>query len=326
MNKACVSRIILRTVWASRLSLLVVLLLMAGLTACSDSAGQNNTSTTTQVSNGKIKVLATTTQLGDFVHNIGGERVDVTQILKPGDDPHDYEPTAADSKNAAAAQIIFKNGVGLDDWLDKVITNSGTKAITIDTSKNVKIAKSDSPDETAGDPHIWQSTENAKVMVANIADGLSQIDPAGKAYYQSQLQSYQAQLDKVAQQINQVFAPTPAAQRKLVTNHDAFGYFAVEFNVDIVGSIIPSFSDAAQPTPAEINDLIKNIKINNVKVIFTETSINPKVAQQIAKTAGVKIYSNLYGDSLGDPGSDGATYLAMMLSNAKNMEAGFQQE
>ncbi|MBN9388585.1 MAG: zinc ABC transporter substrate-binding protein [Chloroflexi bacterium] len=327
--------------------LLASLFLATGLAACGDatstiaptaasiSTASNNTSgaATTAATNsavtsttGKIKVLATTTQLGDFARNIGGDRVEVTTILRPDDDPHDYDPTADDSKNAAAAQLIVKNGVGTDDWLDKIITNSGTKAPLIDTSEGIKLrAGNGSDEEKQGDPHIWHSTDNAKIMVANVAKGLTQVDPTNKEYYQSQLTAYQKQLDDLKAQITQIFAPVPVEKRKLVTNHDAFGYFTDEFQITVVGSVIPSFSDAAQPTPQEINELIKNIKDNNVKVIFTETTINPKIAEQVAGAAGVKIYSNLYGDALGAPGTDGDTYLKMELSNAKNMAAGFQQ-
>lgn len=302
--------------------------IVTSLAACDNTSttSQSTVSTTKAVDNSvlastvssltKIKVVATTTQLGDFAHNIGGDRVEVYQILKPDNDPHDYEPTADDSKNAAAAQIIFKNGVGLDDWLGKVISNSGTKAPVIDTSAGIKTHDND--------PHIWQSTEQAKIMVADVAKGLEQVDPTGKDYYESQLKSYQQQLDSLKTQIEQIFAPTPVSARKLVTNHDAFGYFTQEFNISVVGEIVPSFSDASQPTAQEITQLIKNIKNNQVKVIFTETTINPKVAQQVAKAANVKIYSNLYGDALGASGSDGDTYLKMELSNAKNMEQGFQ--
>jgi zinc/manganese transport system substrate-binding protein/manganese/iron transport system substrate-binding protein len=273
----------------------------------------------------KINVLATTTQLGDFARNLGGNRVQVVQILRPDDDPHDYNPTAADSKNAAAAQVIFKNGIGVDDWMDKIITNSGTKAPLINVSDGITLRAGEGAEEKLGDPHIWHSTDNAKIMVATMAKALIGADPAGKDYYQGQLTAYQNQLDNLKNRINQIFAPIPVEKRQLVTNHDAFGYFTDEFQITVVGSVIPSFSDAAQPTPQEINRLIKNIKSNNVKVIFTETTINPKVAEQVAQAAGVKIYSNLYGDALGAPGSDGDTYLKMELSNAQNMAAGFKQ-
>jgi zinc/manganese transport system substrate-binding protein/manganese/iron transport system substrate-binding protein len=273
----------------------------------------------------KINVLATTTQLGDFARNLGGNRVQVVQILRPDDDPHDYDPTAADSKNAAAAQVIFKNGIGVDDWMDKIITNSGTKAPLINVSEGIKLRAGEGAEEKLGDPHIWHSTDNAKIMVATMTKALIAADPAGKDYYQGQLRAYQNQLDDLKNRINQIFAPIPVEKRQLVTNHDAFGYFTDEFQITVVGSVIPSFSDAAQPTPQEINRLIKSIKSNNVKVIFTETTINPKVAEQVAQAAGVKIYSNLYGDALGAPGSDGDTYLKMELSNAKNMAAGFKQ-
>ncbi len=293
------------------------------VTAAATTTIANNPAVVATAPVNKIKVLATTTQAGDFARTIGGNRVTVTQILRPDDDPHDYDPNATDSKNAAAAQVVFKNGVGLDDWLDKIITNSGTKAPIVDLSQGIKLRAGKDDSEKAGDPHIWHSTDNAKIIVATLEKGLEQADPAGREYYQSQLQSYQKQLDDLKTQITGIFAAIPPANRKLVTNHDAFGYFADEFGITVVGEIIPNFSDAAQPTPQEINDLIKNIKANNVKAIFTETTINPKVAQQVAQAAGIKIYSNLYGDALGISGSDGDTYLKMELSNAKNMVAGF---
>ncbi len=315
--------------------LLMALFLATGLVACGDAtspAGANGPAPVSSSPNGasnssvKINVLATTTQLGDFARNIGGDRVQVTQILRPGDDPHDYDPTADDSKNAAAAKLIVKNGVGVDDWLDKIITNSGTRAPLVDASEGIKLRAGHGDEEKLGDPHIWHSTGNAKIMVANIARGLIQVDPAGQDYYQAQLTAYQKQLDDLKTEITRIFAPVPVEKRKLVTNHDAFGYFTDEFQITVIGSVVPSFSDAAQPTPQEINQLIKNIKDNNVKVIFTENTINPKIAEQVAGAAGVKIYSNLYGDSLGAPGSDGDTYFKMELTNAKNMAAGFQQQ
>ena len=320
--------------WSGRASWLAGLLAVGWLTlslaACGDATNTtaNPATAATTTSAGaatttKIQVLATTTQVGDFARNIGGNRVEVTQILRPEDDPHDYDPTANDSKNAATAKVVFKNGVGLDDWLDKIITNSGTKAPIVNLSDGIKLRAGKDESEKAGDPHIWHSTDNAKVMVANLANGLATIDPAGKSYYEAQLADYNKKLDELKANITQTFASVSTDQRKLVTNHDAFGYFAEEFNITVVGQIVPNFSDAAQPTPQEINQLIKNIKTNNVKAIFTETTINPKVAQQVAQAAGVRIYSNLYGDSLGLPGSDGETYLKMEAANARNMAAGF---
>ena len=194
----------------------------------------------------------------------------------------------------------------------------------MDVSQGLKLRVGKDDSEKAGDPHIWHSTDNAKTIVATIEKGLEQVDPTNREYYQSQLRNYQQQLDELKSQINMLFSAIPQADRKLVTNHDAFGYFADEFGITIVGEIIPGFSDAAQPTPQEINTLIKNIKENKVKAIFTETTINPKIAQQVAQAAGVKIYANLYGDALGAADSDGDTYLKMELSNAKNMVAGFQ--
>ncbi len=310
----------------SRLSALVSgLLLLTLLVACGDpTAPVTKDAPGTASSAAKIKVVATTTQVGDFVKNVGGNRVELVTILKPGVDAHDYEPTSADSKALAAAQIIFSNGVGLEEWLDKTIKNSGTKATQVIASDGIKPRPGSTSQEKPGDPHLWFSTDNAKKMVDNITTGLIKIDGAGKEIYETNAKSYKAQIDDLAKQIKILIDTIPADHRKLVTNHDAFGYFAEQFGIKIVGSVIPSFDSTAEPSAQELKELVDKIKATKVPAIFTETSINPKLAEQISKEAGVKIFSNLYGDTLGEAGSDGDTYLKMMLANAKNIANGLK--
>lgn len=329
--------------WTTSLNPLVIgLLLLAGLVlaACGDntatgrpdSAATTSSSSTTIASNvtssnsaalaSKWKVVATTTQIGDFVKNVGGNRIELVTLLKPNVVPHEYEPGAEDSKTLAKAQIVFTNGVGLDDWLDKIIKNSGTKAKKIVTSEGIKAHPGEGEEAKDGDPHIWFDIDNARKMIDNIAKGLSELDRAGASVYQSNAAAYNEQLDKLDKDIKAQIAAIPEADRKLVTNHDAFSYYLDRYGIKFIGSVIPSFDSTAEPNAKDLADLVAKIKAEKVKAIFTETSLNPKLEKQIADEAGVKIYSNLYGDTLGEAGSEGETYLKMMQANTKNIVAG----
>jgi zinc/manganese transport system substrate-binding protein/manganese/iron transport system substrate-binding protein len=216
---------------------------------------------------------------------------------------------------------VLSNGLGLEAWLDKTVQNSGTKAALVKLSDGVSVQKTAQGDT---DPHIWHNPDNGKIMVENIAKGLAKVDATGSATYEANATTYKAQIDDTAGQMKSLLDTIPADRRKLVTNHEAFTYFAAQFNLKIVGSIIPSFDSTAEPSAQALTELVKSIKEEKVPAIFTETTINPKLAEQISKEAGVKIFSNLYGDALGEPGSDGETYLKMLLSNARNIANGLK--
>lgn len=300
----------------------LLLILVILLEACGDNTISNTPASNTGTATGKIKVVATTTQIGDFVKNVGGNHVELSTILKPNVDAHDYEPSAEDSKNIAAAQIVFSNGLGLDDWLNKVIQNSGTKARLVVTSDGIKPHPGSSEEEKEGDPHIWFDIDNARMMVDNITGGLSEVDNAGASTYQANATAYKAQLDKLDSDIKALIATIPEANRKFVSNHDAFGYYLDRYGIKFIGSVIPSFDSTSEPSAKDLAELIARIKVEKVKAIFTESSISPKLENQIADQAGVKIYSSLYGDSLGAPGSEGDTYIKMMQYNTKTIVAG----
>jgi ABC-type Zn uptake system ZnuABC Zn-binding protein ZnuA len=266
-----------------------------------------------------LNVVATTTQVQDFTHVIGGNRIQLTGILKPNVDPHDYEPSPADVDAIAHADVLVKNGVGLEHWLDDTIKSAGFHGSTVDTSKGVQIRKGDEEDP-AGDPHIWQNPQNAKIMVANIEQALAAADPADASYFKANQDAYDAKLDaldaEVARQIDSL------ANRKLVTNHDAFGYYVDRYHLDFVGSIIPSFDTSAELSAKDVADIVAKIKATGVKAIFSESSLPPNTAETIANEAHVKVVEGenaLYGDTLGPAGSDGATYLQMIEHNTKTI-------
>jgi ABC-type Zn uptake system ZnuABC Zn-binding protein ZnuA len=270
-------------------------------------------------SNGKLKVVATTTQVQDFTRVVGGDRIRLTGILKPNVDPHDYEPSPADLDAIAKANLLVINGVGIEKWLNDTVKSAGFNGTTIDTSNGVQIRKGDAEDP-AGDPHIWQNPLNAKIMAANIEQALAAADPANASYFKRNLDAYTAKLTtldaEVAHQIDSL------TNKQLVTNHDAFGYYVDRYHLDFVGSIIPSFDTSAELSAKDVADIVAKIKATGVKAIFSESSLPPKTAETIAAEAHVKVVggeNSLYGDTLGPPGSDGATYLQMIEHNTRTI-------
>ncbi len=268
-----------------------------------------------------LNVVATTTQVQDFTRNVGGDRINLAGILKPNVDAHDFEPSPADIDAVAKADVLVKNGVGLEQWLDDVVRSAGFQGTVVDASRGVAIRPGDGAErQKEGDPHIWQDPRNAKVMATNIAQGLAAAEPAAAGVFKANLDAYTAGLDaldaKVAAEINGL------SNKKLVTNHDAFSYYIDRYGLEFVGSVIPSFDTSAELSGREIQGLVATIKAAKVKAIFAESSLPPKTAATVAKEAGVRIVEgdgSLYGDALGPAGSDGDTYLKSIEHNTKTI-------
>ncbi|WP_256790037.1 metal ABC transporter solute-binding protein, Zn/Mn family [Frankia sp. AvcI1] len=291
-------------------------LLAALLAGCgSSSAGSGNAG-----AGGRLPVVATTSQVADFTRVVGGDRVRVAQLLKPNVDPHDYEPTPADIEAVADAKVLVENGVGLESWLDDAVGAAGFDGIRVDASRGVTIRAGSGDEEKAGDPHIWHNPLNAKIMVADIERGLAQADPANAGYFHANRIIYDKKLDVLDGDIRRQIATIPPADRKLVTNHDAFGYYIERYGLTFVGSIIPSFDTAAELSGSNIRTIVDRIRSTGTKAVFSESSLPPRTARTIATEAGVRVEAgedSLYGDSLGPAGSDGATYLQMEEHNTR---------
>ncbi len=268
---------------------------------------------------GRLRVVATTTQVADFVRDVGGDRVTVTQILKPNVDPHDYEPSPADVQAIATADVVVESGVGLEKWLDPTVASSGFHGTVTDAGRGVRVRRGNGTDEeAAGDPHIWHDPRNAEIMSRNIATALEAKNAAGRAYFERRLAAYTARLRELDTWIAGQIATIPAGRRKLVTNHDAFGYYVDRYHLTFVGSIIPSFDTSAELSGRRLGDLVAKIKATGVTAIFSESSLPPKTAEAIGRQAGVRVEAgedSLYGDTLGPAGSPGATYLGMERHN-----------
>jgi ABC-type Zn uptake system ZnuABC Zn-binding protein ZnuA/ABC-type Mn2+/Zn2+ transport system permease subunit len=275
---------------------------------------------------GKLSVVATTTQIGDFARQVGGSDVDVHQILAPNTDPHDYEPRPADVTTTADANIVFTNGDNLDAWMDKVVSDSGSHAKVVDLGAGVPVklpGESSGPEASLYDPHWWHDPRNAEAAAREIAAQLSAVDPKDKATFEANAAAYEASLKRLDSGIASCLSGVPAADRKLVTDHDAFGYFANRYGIQVVGAVIPSQTTQAQPNAQDLTDLANQIKREGVKAIFPESSLSPKLAQTIASQTGASANYTLYGDTLGPADSSGDTYLHMEQANADQIVKGF---
>jgi len=268
-----------------------------------------------------ITVVATTTQLQDLLRNVGGSHVRVVGILRPNVDPHDYEPTPSTAVALSSARLVVESGVGLDTWADQLISGSGSPAQVFVASAGLPIRRDTA--DPAGDPHWW--FDPALFARAAIALGheLGRVDPAHAAAYRAGAAAYAAAIRRMDAANRRLIATVPRADRKLVTNHDAFSYFAAHYGITVVGSVIQSLSSAAEPSAQEVAGLIQRIRAQHVHAVFTESSVSPALEQQIASEAGVRVYANLYGDTLGPAGSPGATYIGMMRWDMRAMVAGF---
>lgn len=275
---------------------------------------------------GAIDVVVTTTQLGDIVRNVGGDAVDVHQILRPNTDPHDYEPRPKDIQATAGAKLVITSGDQLDAWMGDVIKNAGGSPDTLDAGQGRPVAlpgESSGPEASRFDPHWWHDPRNVEFAVTKIRDALARDNPGKTAEIDAGATRYLDKLQALDTGIAKCMDGVPADQRKLVTDHDAFDYFAKRYKIDVVGAVIPSQTTQAQPSAGDLADLTATIKREHVKAIFPESSINPKLANAIARETGASADDTLYGDTLGAVGSRGATYLTMEAANADAMVRGF---
>jgi zinc/manganese transport system substrate-binding protein len=302
----------------NRLSLVTALLLAVALSACGgSSSGQGK----------RPEVVATTTQLGDIVRAVAGNAADVHQILQPNTDPHEYEPRPDDVKATAGAKLVIESGDNLDKWMAKIVEEAGGSPAVL------TIAPGHTPDKLAGeatgdeasqfDPHWWHDPVNVEAATVAVRDALVRGAPGNAATYRANAGVYVAKVKALDAGIRSCFAKVPAAQRKLVTSHDAFDYFARHYGIQVVGAVIPSQSTQAQPSARSIAQLAALVRREHVRAVYPESSINPKLAQALARATGARSDYVLYGDTLGPRGSAGDTYLKMEEANANAMVEGF---
>jgi zinc/manganese transport system substrate-binding protein len=265
----------------------------------------------------KLRAVATFSILGDFVQNVGGDRVEVTTLVGPDGDAHVFSPTPADARKLGSAKVIFVNGLNFEGWMTRLIKASGAKAPTVVASRGIKLRKTKDDDHGHGhsttDPHGWQSIANAKIYVRNIRDGLSKADPAGKAIYETNATAYLAKLDALEADVRAAIAKIPAERRRIITSHDAFGYFGETYGIELISP--EGVSTDADPSARELARLVAQIRKRKIPAVFMENITDPRLMQQIAKETGAKIGGTLYSDALSEPGGPAGSYIDMMRSN-----------
>lgn len=301
---------------------IVVAVLALGTSGCGGDSSSSS-------DGGEVTAVATTTQVADLVRAVGGDRVGVEQILQPNSDPHGYEPRPSDVEALAAADAIFQSGGELDEWLGDVIESSGNDAPAVELIQAVDRIEGGPHEHADGgehsaedahhgenaDPHWWQDPHNAIAAVAGIRDALIAADPNGRAAYEANARAYTERLRRLDRDVVACVDEIPPAQRKLVTTHDALGYYADRYGIEVVGALIPSQSTAAQPSAGDTQELVDQIERENVEAIFPESSIDPKLERAVARETGAEVGRPLWADTLGPEDSDGATYVESIQSN-----------
>lgn len=259
----------------------------------------------------RLNVVASFSILGDFVRNVGGDRVNVATLVGPDGDVHVYSPTPADAKKVADAKLLFVNGFGLEGWLPRLVQSAGGKAIIVTATGGITPLNLGS----AADPHAWQSVANAKTYVANIRDALVAVAPADAAAFRANAESYLAQLDALDGEVRQAVATIPEAHRKVISTHRAFGYFAAAYGVEFVAPV--GVSTDSEPSARDIAGIITQIKKAKIPAIFLENISDPRLMQRIADETGARIGGTLYSDSLTAEKGEAPTYIAMVRHNIK---------
>lgn len=291
--------------------LAAAVLVLGALAGCRDSSADGDAA---------VRVTATTTQVADFVREVGGDRVAVTQILSPGSDPHEYEPRPSDAESLAAADLVVRSGGEVDEWLDQLVEASGTDAPELTLIDDVDTRVDEEGDV---DPHWWQNPRNAELAVAAIGSQLAEIDPEGADGYERRTDAYLTRLRGLDRAIARCMGGIPADERKLVTSHDALGYYADRYGIEVIGAAIPSLSTQAQASAGETAALVETIRETGVSAVFPEEGTSAELERTIAEEAGASVGGELWTDALGPAGSDGATYVDAMRSNTSKLADGF---
>ena len=261
----------------------------------------------------RLPVVASFSILGDLVRSVGGDRVDVATIVGADGDAHVYQPTPQDGRRLAAAQIVFVNGLGFEGWIDRLVAASKTKARILVASRAVTPRK-----EGEGiDPHAWQDVANVKIYIANIRDALVEADPDGAERYKANAALYLHALGALDAEIVAAIDAIPRARRRIVSTHDAFGYFSARYGVEFIAP--QGVSTDAEASARDLARIVDAVKSHKVAAVFLENVVDPRLARRIAAETGAKIGGTLYSDALSAPDGPASTYIRLMRHNVTEL-------
>lgn len=260
-----------------------------------------------------LKVVASFTILADMARNVGGDKVEVTSLVGPNGDPHTFEPTPTDAKTLRDADVVLVNGLGLEGWMDRLIAASGYKGRPVVASDGIRTLKMDEDGKMVLDPHAWNSAANGTVYVQDIQKALAAADPEDAKTFAANAEAYEAKLAALDAEAKKDVAALPAGRRKILTTHDALGYFARAYGVQILSPL--GISTEQEPSAKAMAALIEQIRREHIKTYFLENSNDPRLIGQIARATGAQPGGELYVESLSKPDGPAATYLAMFRHN-----------
>ena len=258
-----------------------------------------------------LKVVASFSILGDLVSNVGGSGVEVATLVGSDSDAHVYSPTPADARKVADARLIIINGFGFEGWLPRLVQSSGSKATIVTASNGIP------PLRLGGDadPHAWQSVRNAKIYVSNIEAALSAANPSGAEQFRANAEAYRARLDALDREVSDAVAKLTPERRKVISTHNAFGYFAASYGIEFVAPL--GVSTESEPSARDIAKIITQVKQAKIPAVFLENVTDPRLMQRIAAETGAKVGGTLYSDSLTGEKGDAPTYIDMVRHNIK---------
>jgi zinc/manganese transport system substrate-binding protein len=258
-----------------------------------------------------LNVVASFSILGDFVKNVGGERVDVTTLVGADGDVHVYAPAPADARKIADAKLLVINGLGLEGWLPRLLQAAGGKVPIITATRGIAPLKLGSD----ADPHAWQSVENAKKYVTNIRDALAAADPANAEFFRKDAEAYLAKLDALDREVRQAVSQIPERRRKVISTHDAFGYFAAAYGIKFIAPL--GVSTESEASARDIAGIITQIKTEKIPAVFLENISDPRLIRRISAETGARVGGTLFSDSLTGEKGDAPTYIEMVRHNIK---------
>lgn len=270
-----------------------------------------------------IPVVTSFSILGDLVTQIAGPDATVKTLVGPDGDAHVYQPTPGDAKAVAAAKLVFMNGLGFEGWMNRLLKSSGTKAtaVTVTTGIQPRAADKDAHGHTHGniDPHAWQNVAHVQVMVTNIAAALAAADPSRAEGYKSRAAAYQANLTALDTDIRRQIGALTPAQRRVITSHDAFGYYGAAYGVTFLAP--QGMNTESEASAKDVAKLITQMRKQKIKAVFVENISDPRLTEQLAKEAGAKVGGELYSDALSPAGGPATNYLDLMRANTKALVA-----
>lgn len=289
----------------------------AGLAAGSLALVGNSGALAQTASGSKIKVLVSFSILADLVKAVGGDAVEVSSLVGPNEDAHIFEPKPSHAKTLLSSQLLVVNGLDFEPWMTKLVRSAGYKGASVVASQGVAPRTMQEDGHTETDPHAWQNPLNVILYTNNIAQALSKVDVANAAHYQARAKAYVQQLQELDDWAQGLFKEVPMAQRKVITSHDAFGYFAQHYQVKFLAA--QGLNTESEPSARQIAQLVRQMRREKVRTVFLENMGNPRLMAQLGKEAGAQVGATLYADALSAPDQPGANYLSMMRHNVEKL-------